>query len=227
MRNGHSPQSADNSEPAPPKRIGYARVSTADQNLDMQIEALKRYGVREELIFTDKASGGGSVKRKGFIRAMKMCQRPGTELVVWKLDRLGRTLTGILDILKRLETEGVTFVSLTEKLDTSTPMGKAMMQICGVMAELERNLTIERTREGLKRARERGEGLGRAPCMTPERIARAKELIAEGLDNLQILPALQKMKGPNLSRSAYYAWRKTYAEELAKKADRSELKEIQ
>lgn len=94
------------SKKEPFRKMGYARVSTADQNPDMQIQALKDYGVPEELIFVDRASGG-TMKRPQFIKALRYAQHPGTEFVVWKLDRLGRTLEGILEVLNMLEQSGI------------------------------------------------------------------------------------------------------------------------
>ena len=189
----------------PTRKIGYARVSTSDQNPDMQIAALKAYGVPEELIFVDKASGG-SMKRPQFIRAMKTCQHEGSEFVVWKLDRLGRTLGGILETLKTLSDRGVSFVSLTERVDTPGPMGKAMIHLLAVFAELERDLIRERTKAGIARARERGERGGRPVAMTPERIEKAEEMLAAGERGNTIWKAMQQIEGPKISRAAYYAW---------------------
>ncbi len=121
---------------------------------------------------------------------------------------LRRTLIGVLDTLKLLEERGVKFVSLTERLDTGGPMGKAMVRLLVVFAELERDLIIERTRAGIARKRERGEVHGRPIVMTPERIAEAEKLIAEGLGGEAIWKAMQKMPGPKISRAAYYAWQK-------------------
>ena len=199
--------SKSNNEPT--RKIGYARVSTADQNADMQIAALKKYGVEDHLIFVDKASGG-TMKRPNFIRAMKTCQHEGSEFVVWKLDRLGRTLGGVLDTLKVLSERGVTFVSLTERIDTSGPMGKAMLHLLAVFAELERDLIAERTKAGIARARERGEQGGRPRSMTDDRIAKAKEMIETGSRGNEVWKAVKAMPGPPVSRAAYYAWQKQF-----------------
>lgn len=193
----------------PTRKIGYARVSTSDQNPDMQIAALKAYGVPEELIFVDKASGG-SMKRPQFIRAMKTCQHEGSEFVVWKLDRLGRTLGGILETLKTLSDRGVAFVSLTERVDTSGPMGKAMIHLLAVFAELERDLIRERTKAGIARARERGERGGRPVAMTPERIEKAGEMLAAGERGNAVWRAMREIEGPTISRAAYYSWQKAW-----------------
>lgn len=200
---------ADQSENLPVRKIGYARVSTADQNPDMQIQALKNYGVDPDLIFVDHASGG-TMKRPNFIRAMKTCQHEGSEFVVWKLDRLGRTLGGVLDTLKILSDRGVSFISLTERIDTTGPMGKAMIHLLAVFAELERDLIAERTKAGIARARERGEQGGRPRSMTDERVARAVEMLADGERGNAVWQELKGMKGPTISRAAYYAWQKDW-----------------
>lgn len=196
-------------ENEPIRKIGYARVSTADQNPDMQIEALKRYGVTEDLIFMDKASGG-SMKRPNFIRAMRLAQHAGSEFVVWKLDRLGRTLSGVLKVMELLQKRDIAFISLTERIDTSGPMGKAMIRLMAIFAELERDLIRERTLAGIRRARERGETGGRPRGMTDDRVARAKELLADGARGTEIWRELKLMSGPGLSRACYYAWQKKW-----------------
>ena len=191
------------------RKIGYARVSTADQCLDMQVEALKKYGVPSELIFTDKASRGTN-DRPGFVRALKSAQHEGSEFVVWKLDRLGRTLTGILQVMELLHGRGISFVSLTERIDTKGPMGKAMIRLMAIFAELERDLIRERTLTGMQRAKERGDAHGRPRAMTEERDAKADTLLAAGERGNAVWKVVRAMPGPNLSRSAFYAWQKEW-----------------
>lgn len=193
------------------RKIGYARVSTHDQNPEMQIEALRRYGVDEGLIFVDRASGG-TMDRPMLRRALKTAQHPGSEFVVWKLDRLGRTLGGILDTLKLLNDRGITFVSLTERIDTNGPMGKAMLHLLAVFAELERDLIRERTMAGLERARAAGRQAGRAKSMTPEREEAAQAMLADGHRGAEVWRAMTKLPGPTISRAAYYAWQKRFDE---------------
>jgi DNA invertase Pin-like site-specific DNA recombinase len=193
--------------------IGYARCSTVEQNPEMQIAALKAYGVDEKLIFVDRAKSGGGAKRPEFEKAMRMALNAGTELVVWKLDRLGRTLTGILDTMEMLDRNGVAFVSLTERFETGTPMGKAMIRLLAVVAELERDLTLERTRAGMKRKKERGEPVGRKPTMTPPRVAKAIEMRDEGHIGPDIWRAVRALPGPPMSKAAYYLWQKKYDEQ--------------
>lgn len=192
------------------RKIGYARVSTAEQNLDMQITALERYGVPRGLIFTDKASGGSLENRPGFIRAMRTAQHEHSEFVVWRLDRLGRTLKGILEVMEVFHERQIVFVSLTEKIDTSSAMGKAFLHMAAAFAQLERDLIQERTLAGIKRARERGEHGGRPRGMTDERIGRARELIAAGMRGEAVWLELKKLNGPGMSRSVYYAWQKEF-----------------
>jgi DNA invertase Pin-like site-specific DNA recombinase len=205
------------------RKIGYARVSTADQNPEMQIAALKAYGVPEGLIFVDKASGGTN-KRPGFIRALRLAQHPGTEFVVWKLARLGRSLTGVLETMELLASRDVQFISLTERIDTSGPMGKAMIRLLAVFAELERDLTRERTVTGIHRKIARGERHGRKKTMTPAREAHADKLLNQGIRGNDVWRELQQLAGPPISRPAYYVWQKEWdarkAVERAEQADR-------
>jgi DNA invertase Pin-like site-specific DNA recombinase len=147
----------------------------------------------------------------GFVSALKAAQYPGTGLVVWKLDRLGRTVLGIIETLQLLERRGVRLFSLTERMDLSTPFGKAMVGFLAVFAELERNLIRERTTAGLVRAKERGDPHGRPSVMTAERIEMAKAMLADGKHILhEILPVLQSMDGPKITRSPLSAWTKIY-----------------
>lgn len=127
--------------------FGYARVSTDDQDLTLQIAALEKHGIPPDLIFSEHASGG-SMQRKSLAMVLKVL-REGDTLVVWKLDRLGRTLTGVLETIEKLNRDGIALVSLTESFDTATPMGKAFLQIALVFAELERNMVSERTKAGM------------------------------------------------------------------------------
>jgi len=160
------------------KTYGYVRVSTDDQDLTLQINALERYGV--DFIFSDRASGK-SMKRAGIKRAVKI-MRPGDTLVIWKLDRLGRNLMGVLEMVEHLAATGIELVSITEQFDTTSPMGKAFMQIAMVFAELERNMISERTKAGMAAGRAAGKKFGRAHSIrdVPERIAKLRELDAAG-----------------------------------------------
>ena len=127
--------------------FGYARVSTDDQDLALQIAALKKHGVEDDCIFSEHASGK-SMQRKSLKLLIKVL-RTGDTLIVWKLDRLGRTLAGVLEMIEGLNRDGVSLISITESFDTTTPMGKAFLQIALVFAELERNMISERTKAGM------------------------------------------------------------------------------
>ena len=193
--------------------VGYARVSTAEQNLDMQIIALKEYGVPEDLIYSDKMSGANQ-KRPGLLAAIRAAQGDDVEFVVWKLDRLGRTVRGIIDTMQGFQDRGLQLVSLTERFDMSSPMGNAMFHIMAAMAQMERDLIRERTRAGLKAARERGEAHGRPQAMTPERVEQAEIMVLAGAGAGQILPVLLAMDGPRIGRSRVYQWVREYRAEL-------------
>lgn len=152
--------------------IGYARVSTLDQNPELQTDALKAAGCEE--IYLDKISGATSERPK--LNELKNFIRQGDTLVVWRLDRLGRSLKDLIDWMAFLESKGVAFKSLQENIDTSTPTGKLVFHIFGAMAEFERNLIIERTMAGLSAARARGRTGGR-----PKKLNESKEKMARDM----------------------------------------------
>jgi len=161
------------------KCIGYARISTVDQNLAMQLDGLNSYGC--ENIYEDEGVSGGihPFKRRGFKTALKQLN-DGDVLVVWKLDRLGRSLRGIIDTCDHLQERGIQFVSLTENIDTTTVMGRAFLHFLGLLAELERGLIKERTLHGLAAARRRGQKLGRPFALGNEELREAHVAIAAG-----------------------------------------------
>lgn len=136
-------------------RIGYARVSTRDQRFDVQHEALRASGC--EKVYDDNMSGKVS-DRPGLQRAMDTL-REGDTLVVWKLDWLGRSVKQLVDLVSYFEAEGINFVRLTDSIDTSTPAGRFFFHVMASLAEIERELTVERTRAGL---RQHGSGDGLA-----------------------------------------------------------------
>jgi DNA invertase Pin-like site-specific DNA recombinase len=157
--------------------IGYARVSTQDQNLDLQIEALTKAGCKK--VFYDKVSGSRA-ERPGLAKALEML-REGDTLVVWKLDRLGRSVKQLVDLVAELHKQGVQFKSLTDAIDTGTPSGRFFFHVMASLAEMERELTIERTRAGLEAARQLGRKGGRKRQMTDSKIASAKKLLTNGV----------------------------------------------
>ena len=168
-------------------KIGYCRVSTEDQNPDLQLAALKRAGCRT--IFTDKATGA-HVKRPQLTRCLASLQA-GDVLVVWKLDRLGRSLHDLIGLLDDLKARGVAFRSLTEAIDTATPTGRAMWQMVGILAELERALIQERTKAGRAAAVARGVKMGRKPTLTPQQVAHARKLLDQGERTVQVAQLLK------------------------------------
>ena len=157
--------------------VGYARVSTLDQNLDLQIDALKKAGCKK--IFEDKLSGSRA-ERPGLTKALEILREDDT-LVVWKLDRLGRSVKNLVDLVADLHQQGVQFKSLTDAIDTGTPSGRFFFHVMASLAEMERELTAERTRAGLAIARQLGRKGGRKRQMTDSKIESAKKLLANGV----------------------------------------------
>ena len=153
-------------------QIGYARISTGDQNLDLQRDALQKAGC--ERIVEDTASGGKQ-DRDGLKRLQEQL-RPGDTVVVWRLDRLGRSLRHLLELMSEFEANGIAFRSLTESIDTNTPGGKLIFHVFGALAEFERNLIRERTKAGLEAARARGRKGGRKKKLDDRKRMLAVEL---------------------------------------------------
>ncbi len=155
--------------------IGYARVSTEDQRLDLQLDALAAAGCQR--VFEDRASGART-DRPGLAAALSHLRR-GDTLVVWRLDRLGRTTHQLVGLLERFERDGIRLRSLQDGIDPASVMGRAMLQIGAVFAEMERNLLRERTRAGLAAARARGRLGGRKPRLTADGLDTARRLMAD------------------------------------------------
>jgi len=157
-------------------KIGYVRVSKQEQHEALQIDALKEAGC--EKWFLDKITGS-KAERKGLDEALAYL-RPGDTLVVWKLDRAGRSLSHLIELLKGLKERDIEFVSLTEQIDTSTPGGKLIFHMMGALAEFERDLIRERTNAGLAAARARGHRGGRPRKLrTNGNIALARQMFAD------------------------------------------------
>lgn len=146
--------------------VGYARVSTAEQSVQMQIDALLQYGVEEHNIYSESMSGVKK-NRPEFQAAMRQL-REGDTLVVWKLDRVARSINNLLEIMKDLEDRGIKFRSITEGVETETPTGKMILVVMGALAQFERDLIVERTRAGVKAAQERGVKFGAKHIVPPE-----------------------------------------------------------
>lgn len=176
--------------------IGYARVSTQDQSLDLQIDALTKAGC--EKVFDDKISGSRA-ERPGLAVTLEML-REGDTLVVWKLDRLGRSVKNLVDLVGELHKQGIQFKSLTDAIDTGTPPGRFFFHIMASLAEMERELTVERTRAGLEVARQLGRKGGRKRRMTDSKIESAKKLLANGV------PPRDVAKNLGVSVPTLYRW---------------------
>ena len=157
-------------------KVGYARVSTTDQNTDLQLQALKGAGC--EQIFEDQVSGSVT-KRPGLDQALSAVGKDDV-LIVWRLDRLGRSLPHLIEVIGSLGDRGVGFRSLTESIDTTTAGGRLVFHMMGALAEFERSLIQERTRAGLDAAKKRGVIGGRPRALSKARIAHAKKLIEAG-----------------------------------------------
>ena len=155
--------------------IGYARISTRDQPLALQQDALTAAGCDQ--LYTDTASGA-LTDRPGLLAALSHL-RPGDTLVVWRLDRLGRSLAHLIDTIKHLEQRGIHFRSLQEQLDTGTSGGKLVFHVFGALAEFERDLIRERTKAGLAAARARGRVGGRPRKLSPKQVGHLRALAAD------------------------------------------------
>lgn len=189
-------------------KIGYARVSTGDQNLDLQKDALERAGC--EKIYVDEISGTVA-KREGLEKAKEML-RKGDELIVWRLDRLGRSIRDLIDWVTILEDEGIGFKSLQESIDTTTSSGKLVFHIFAALAEFERNLIRERTNAGLAAARARGKLGGRKKSLNAKERKRAVEMYHRKNHTVG-----QICKMMNISKPTLYAYiREEQASEKAK-----------
>ena len=180
--------------------LGYARVSKSDDSQDTaaQVSALKSAGCKR--VFEDKASGG-RWDRPELHRLLDQL-RAGDTLVVWKLDRLSRSLKDLLHILERVEAVGARFRSLTEAVDTAGPAGRMLMQMLGSFAEFERAMVRERTRAGLKAAAARGRKGGRQPKLTPEQRAEILDGLGSGRKSAADLARLFRVHRATISRLA-------------------------
>ncbi len=174
-------------------KIGYARVSTDDQKLDAQIDELEKQGCGK--IFQEKISGAKSERPE-----LKKCfdhLRKGDVLIVTKLDRLARNLKNLIEIVEQLNEMGVSFISVHDKIDTSTPQGKFFFHVFGAVAEFERDLIRERTITGLQAAKARGRVGGRKKKMTPEKIEDARKM-------LKTMPSAKIAEMLGVSRATLY-----------------------
>lgn len=162
-------------------RIGYARVSTSDQSLDLQMNALRAAGC--ERIFEDHGISGAREKRRGLNAVLRRLKR-GDTLVVWRLDRLGRSIRHLIDVIGRLQARGVEFRSITENIDTNSAGGRMIFHVIAAMAEFERSLISERTIAGMAAARQRGQNLGRRRSLTAVQCKEALQAVNQNGENL-------------------------------------------
>lgn len=176
--------------------IGYARVSTQDQNLDLQRDALQAAGV--ERAFEESASGADRDRPE--LGAALDYMRAGDTLVVWRLDRLGRSLSHLLSVVEGLTERGIHLRSLTEGIDRTTATGRMTLSIFGALAEFERELIRERTHAGLAAARARGRMGGRPSVMTPAKARSARALLAAETPVTEVAQSL------GISRASLYRW---------------------
>jgi DNA invertase Pin-like site-specific DNA recombinase len=177
--------------------IGYARVSTDEQNLDLQRDALHKAGC--EQIYTDRVSGT-KAERKGLTEALSHL-RQGDTLVVWRLDRLGRSLRHLIDTVTELQEREIGFKSLQESIDTTTSGGKLVFHIFGALAEFEREIIRERTKAGLTAARARGKSGGRPKALTEKQVQMLNNLAADRNNSIE---DICKILG--ISRMTYYRY---------------------
>jgi DNA invertase Pin-like site-specific DNA recombinase len=164
--------------------IGYMRVSTEEQSTQLQKDALLSYGIDSRNIFEDQISGSKDT-REGLSQALDFLQT-GDTLVVWKLDRLGRSLAHLISIINTLKERGISFVSLTEGMDTSTPSGELFFHIFGALAQFERSLIQQRVKAGLDSARARGKIGGRPKAIDDEKLLIIQEALSGGMSKAAV-----------------------------------------
>ena len=186
--------------------VGYMRVSTDGdrQVLDLQRDALLGAGVDERHLFEDHASGSRD-DRTGLSKALAFA-RPGDCLVVWKLDRLGRSLSHLLSVVNGLKERGVAFRSLTEQMDTTTPQGEFLFHVFGALAQFERSLTQERVRAGLAAARRRGRRGGRPVAVDAEKLAAVIVALDAGATKAAVCRTFHIKRSTLLNSLARIAW---------------------
>jgi len=188
------------------KQYGYARVSTDHQVVDLQVDALMRAGVGSDDIFADMAVSGarGAMDRPAFAALVSKVER-GDTVVVYSLSRLGRSTVDVLETLRGLEVRGVAFRSVTESIDTATPMGRMVLTILAAMAQMEREQTAERSKAGVAAARARGAKIGR-PSVPDDKRRALRTLVASGM------PTAVAGKAVGLSRASAFRIMRDVAE---------------
>ncbi|WP_072368976.1 recombinase family protein [Hyphomicrobium sp. NDB2Meth4] len=179
-------------------KIGYARVSTDDQSLALQVDALVAAGC--EQIFRDEGVSGARTSRPA-LDMLLTTARPGDMVVAWRLDRLGRSLSHLIDLINVLRERGVGFVSLCEAIDTATPSGRLLFHVMGALAEFERALISERTRAGIAAARKRGKRLGRPKLLGTKEVQAALAALDDGCTTVAAVARQLRISRPTLARA--------------------------
>lgn len=178
-------------------RIAYARVSTDDQSLDLQIDALKRTGY--DKLYKDHGVSGVSDDRSGLMEALGVLEK-GDTFIVWRLDRIARSNRELTDIVMSLHRDGIAFQSVCEHIDVSSAFGELILHVLSAVAHFERGLLVERTRAGMRAAKERGVQFGRKPALNGEQFMEALFLIDEGMRVGEVA------KHMGISRSTMYRY---------------------
>jgi DNA invertase Pin-like site-specific DNA recombinase len=178
-------------------KIGYARVSTGEQKLDLQLDALKIAGC--ERVFRDEGVSGAAVNRPGLNKALAALGK-GDVFIVWKLDRLGRSLPHLIEVIASLGRHGVGFWSLSESIDTTTASGKLLFHVMGALAEFERSLISERTVAGMAAAKKRGVHVGRPRKLERHQVEHARKIIGNGEETVAGMAAHYGVSSKTMSR---------------------------
>ncbi len=185
-------------------KIGYARVSTKEQDLALQMDALEKAGCKPINIFKEKASGAKADRPE--LQKMMGQIREGDVIVIWKLDRLGRSLRDLVNLVSKIQEKGAGLKSLTDQIDTTTPQGKLTFHLFAALAEFERDIISERTKAGLASARARGRKGGRPKGLSKE--ARDKAMLAETLYKQEEMSIKEICNHLNISRTTLYKYLK-------------------
>jgi len=179
-------------------KIGYARVSTDEQSLNLQLDALQNVGC--EKIYKDEGVSGVQVQREGLDETMSSLKE-GDTLIVWRLDRLGRSLHHLIETINDLKDRGIGFTSLNEAINTNTAGGELLFHVMGALAQFERRLISERSKAGMAAAKRRGKHVGRPLSLTTEQLNHAKEMVSKGLETVSGMAQLYGINRTTLHRA--------------------------
>ncbi len=179
-------------------KIGYARVSTDEQSLNLQLDALQNVGC--EKIYKDEGVSGVQVQREGLDETMSSLKE-GDTLIVWRLDRLGRSLHHLIETINDLKDRDIGFTSLNEAINTNTAGGELLFHVMGALAQFERRLISERSKAGMLAAKKRGKHVGRPLSLTTEQLNHAKEMVSKGLETVSGMAQLYGINRTTLHRA--------------------------